>query len=67
MGDGRIRLMGRASGAPRAPPAAPVYPRSSVAQRRRGNHRSEAREVIYRFRKLSPDDQQAVVEFLKQL
>jgi hypothetical protein len=30
-------------------------------------HRSDAREVIYRFRHLSPDDQQAVIEFLKQL
>jgi hypothetical protein len=25
------------------------------------------REVILRFRKLNPDDQQAVIEFLKQL
>jgi hypothetical protein len=31
------------------------------------DHRSDAREVIYRFRHLSPDDQQAVIEFLKQL
>jgi hypothetical protein len=31
------------------------------------NNRSDAREVIYRFRQLSPDDQQAVIEFLKQL
>jgi hypothetical protein len=31
------------------------------------DHRSDAREVIYRFRKLSPDDQQALIEFLKQL
>jgi len=30
-------------------------------------NRSDAREVIYRFRQLSPDDQQAVIEFLKQL
>jgi hypothetical protein len=30
-------------------------------------HRSDAREVIYRFRQLSPEDQQAVIEFLKQL
>jgi hypothetical protein len=29
--------------------------------------RSDAREVIRRFRTLSPDDQQAVIEFLKQL
>jgi hypothetical protein len=31
------------------------------------DNRSDAREVIYRFRQLSPDDQQAVTEFLKQL
>jgi hypothetical protein len=30
-------------------------------------NRSDAREVIYRFRQLSPDDQQAMIEFLKQL
>jgi hypothetical protein len=30
-------------------------------------HRSDAREVISRFRKLSAADQQAVIEFLKQL
>ena len=30
-------------------------------------HRSEAREVIRRFRALSPEDQQALIEFLKQL
>jgi hypothetical protein len=30
-------------------------------------NRSDAREVIYRFRQLSSDDQQAVIEFLKQL
>jgi Di-haem oxidoreductase, putative peroxidase len=30
-------------------------------------HRSEAREVIRRFRALSPADQQALIEFLKQL
>jgi len=30
-------------------------------------NRSDAREVIYRFRQLSTDDQQAVIEFLKQL
>jgi hypothetical protein len=30
-------------------------------------NRSDAAEVIYRFRQLSPDDQQAVIEFLKQL
>jgi hypothetical protein len=30
-------------------------------------NRSDAREVIYRFRQLSADDQQAVIEFLKQL
>ena len=29
--------------------------------------RSDSREVIRRFRALSPDDQQAVIEFLKQL
>jgi len=31
------------------------------------DNRSDAREVIYRFRQLSSDDQQAVIEFLKQL
>ena len=31
------------------------------------DRRSDAREVIYRFRKLSLDDQQAVIECLKQL
>jgi hypothetical protein len=30
-------------------------------------HRSEAREVIRRFRALSPEDQQALIEFLKEL
>ena len=30
-------------------------------------NRSDAREVIYRFRQLSSDDQQAVIEFRKQL
>jgi hypothetical protein len=30
-------------------------------------NRSDAAEVIFRFRQLSPDDQQAVIEFLKQL
>jgi hypothetical protein len=30
-------------------------------------HRSEAREVIRRFRALSPEDQQAMIEFLKEL
>jgi hypothetical protein len=30
-------------------------------------NRSDAREVIFRFRELSSDDQQAVIEFLKQL
>jgi hypothetical protein len=30
-------------------------------------NRSDAREVILRFRELSPEDQQAVIEFLKQL
>src|SRR5437588_3728289 len=31
------------------------------------SHRSDAREVIRRFRALSPEDQQALIEFLKQL
>ena len=31
------------------------------------DNRSDAREVIYRFRQLSVEDQQAVIEFLKQL
>jgi hypothetical protein len=30
-------------------------------------NRSDAREVIRRFRALSPEDQQALIEFLKQL
>jgi hypothetical protein len=30
-------------------------------------HRSEAREVILRFRALAPSDQQAIIEFLKEL
>jgi len=30
-------------------------------------NRSDSAEVIYRFRQLTPDDQQAVIEFLKQL
>jgi hypothetical protein len=30
-------------------------------------HRSEAREIIRRFRSLSPSDQQAIIEFLKEL
>jgi hypothetical protein len=30
-------------------------------------NRSEAREVMWRYRHLSPEDQQAVIEFLKQL
>ena len=36
---------------------------SAVSQR----NRSESREVIRRFRSLSPADQQAVIEFLKQI
>jgi hypothetical protein len=40
----------------------PAYD-SAISQ----THRSDAREVIYRFRQLSSDDQQAVIEFLKQL
>ena len=36
---------------------------SAVSQR----NRSESREVIRRFRSLSPGDQQAVIEFLKQI
>ena len=31
------------------------------------SHRSDSREVIRRFRRLSPEDQQALIEFLKQL
>jgi hypothetical protein len=30
-------------------------------------NRGDSREVIRRFRELSPEDQQAVIEFLKQL
>lgn len=30
-------------------------------------HRSEAREVIGRFRSLTPSDQQAIIDFLKEL
>ncbi|MBV8073302.1 MAG: hypothetical protein JO270_25630, partial [Acidobacteriaceae bacterium] len=36
---------------------------STTSQQNRG----DAREVIARFRNLSPEDQQAVIEFLKQL
>jgi hypothetical protein len=36
---------------------------SAVSKR----NRSEAREVIRRYRALSPRDQQALVDFLKQL
>jgi hypothetical protein len=36
---------------------------SSLSQ----THRSEAREVIRRFRDLDPEDQQALIEFLKEL
>ena len=36
---------------------------SEISQR----NRSEAREVIRRYRALSPEDQQAVIEFLKEL
>jgi hypothetical protein len=35
--------------------------------RRGRTNRSDAREVIRRFREFSTDDQQAVIEFLKQL
>jgi hypothetical protein len=30
-------------------------------------NRSDSREIMRRFRNLSPDDQQAIVDFLKQL
>jgi len=40
----------------------PAYD-SAVSQ----TNRSDAREVIRRFRALSPEDQQALIEFLKQL
>lgn len=33
----------------------------------KNTNRSDAREVIFRFRQLSAEDQQAVIEFLKQL
>ena len=42
-------------------------PKDVICPAINSDHRSDAREVIYRFRKLSPDDQQAVIEFLKQL
>jgi hypothetical protein len=41
----------------------PPYNDSGLSE----THRSEAREVIRRFRALSPDDQQALIEFLKEL
>jgi hypothetical protein len=42
-------------------------PKDAICPPIASNHRSDAREVIYRFRKLSPEDQQALIEFLKQL
>lgn len=30
-------------------------------------HRSEAREIIHRYRSLKPSDQQAIVDFMKEL
>jgi hypothetical protein len=46
-------------------PAAVICPSydSELSQ----THRSAAREVIRRFRSLSPEDQQALIEFLKEL
>jgi hypothetical protein len=48
-----------------ADPKDVICPRykTSISQ----TNRSDAREVIYRFRQLSSDDQRAVIEFLKQL
>jgi hypothetical protein len=46
-------------------PAAVICPPYNSATSQ--SNRSDAAEVIYRFRQLSPDDQQAVIEFLKQL
>jgi hypothetical protein len=45
--------------------AADICPAYSSATSQ--TNRSDSREVIYRFRQLSPDDQQALIEFLKQL
>jgi hypothetical protein len=46
-------------------PAAVICPPYSSATSQA--NRSDAAEVIYRFRQLTPDDQQAVIEFLRQL
>jgi hypothetical protein len=53
---GEIRYLGGAAD------ICPPYD-SAVSQ----HNRSEAREVIRRYRALSPRDQQAVIDFLKQL
>ena len=45
--------------------AADICPAYSSATSQ--TNRSDSREVIYRFRQLNPDDQQALIEFLKQL
>ena len=45
--------------------AADICPAYSSATSQ--TNRSDSREVIYRFRQLSTEDQQAVIEFLKQL
>jgi hypothetical protein len=42
-------------------------PKDVICPALNSDRRSDARQVIYRFRRLSPDDQQAVIEFLKQL
>jgi CxxC motif-containing protein (DUF1111 family) len=56
---------GRRVGVIRYAGAADICPTyDSVTSQR---NRSEAREVIRRFRSLTPDDQQALIEFLKQL
>jgi hypothetical protein len=48
-----------------ASPADVICPPYSSA--RATTHRSEAREVMRRFRSLQPSDQQAILDFLKEL
>ena len=52
-------------GAPHSHPIPPTV--EAVIATRIDHLPPEAREVIRRFRALSPDDQQALIEFLKQL
>jgi hypothetical protein len=61
------------AGCPVPPPGATTNidygpsPKDVICPALNSTNRSDSRQVIYRFRKLTPDDQQAVIEFLKQL